>query len=136
MKDLQKEILDYLNLKKLPPLDLDQEELLTLEEERDRPYYTGVTFDYITKYVLKNKYESGLVAYSLIDLLEKKLIKCLPCGYVHTLVFEANPNPFNHGTLNYEELKNLLNKDNYEHIHEIINFLINNYTEWQKKLES
>jgi len=55
--------------------------------DKNIDYYQGVTFNYICKYVLKDKYSPENVAKILIKLANRRLITPAPCGNLRNLVF-------------------------------------------------
>lgn len=66
---------------------------LDVEEEGDyaykRNYYTGVRASYISRYLLKNKYDINLVAYVLLMMTEDETIAMLRCPDIDDLVFKG-----------------------------------------------
>jgi len=101
-KDIKKQIepakliiLSYLNAKYLKILDTDirydNESYDLLPRQQDKIFikgYTGVTVDYIRKYLFNNKVNKDILISILMDLLKEEKINVIYCHNVKRLVFE------------------------------------------------
>lgn len=75
--EIKEKILEFLEPGKLPILD-------GLVEEKD--YYTGVTIEYLSKYVL-NDLDIDRLALIMLDLLDNELVDSLYCSDAKEIVF-------------------------------------------------
>lgn len=107
-KEIKESILKYLSASKYPQL--------TVLDNKYKPYYTGVTINYITYTLLKARYRRADVAKCLLDLHKDRLIKVLYCNDVSRIVFmnknitysDLSPGD-RYGRNNYEYYANYMN---------------------------
>lgn len=62
---------------------------LKVLDESDSKKYTGVTIDYVIKYVLKNRFTRKRVISKLLDLHTKEKIKSLYCPDIQDIIFHT-----------------------------------------------
>ena len=65
--------------------------------------YTGVTVNYLRKYLFNNIYSKSMIYYCLINLLKYKEVRTLNCMDIRNIVFENKKNT-NHATYHYKDL--------------------------------
>lgn len=88
-------ILSYLNARYLKILDKDirynNESYDLLPHQQDKKFtkgYTGVTVDYIRKYLFNNKINKHILMSILMELLKEEKLNVIYCSNVKRLVFE------------------------------------------------
>lgn len=57
--------------------------------DRDNHYYTGVTFPYIYKYVMRERCRQEDLVAVIIDMMSKGELEYIFCGNIHKNVFES-----------------------------------------------
>ena len=91
--------------------------LLTVLDNPHRQFYTGVTFPYILKYVLKGKHDEKDVAAIMMKMLIQNKLKTLYCPTIKRVVFE-NANP---GTSHYsfDIIENKIERTYVRNLHDV-----------------
>jgi hypothetical protein len=82
---MRKKLIEYFKTAKLEILDQGIPAGSVIS--RITTHYSGVTFDYIYRYVLKRRYSKVKVAKMLIELSNEKIITPAPCMFLRNLVF-------------------------------------------------
>lgn len=118
-------ILSYLKSEFLPVLDKDRRYInKTYAGYTEFLYrgYTGVTVEYIRRYLFNNKINKDILMAILIDLLKDKKINVIYCHNVKRLVFECRRTS-RHSIYTYESfIRSFVNNDTGRYI-ESIKFL-------------
>lgn len=86
--------------------------------------YTGVTIQYLMKYLFNNKYSFNMISYQLLNLLDKKEIRSIYCSNIKDVVFENKKNP--HATTSILRLKEREEYNKYYRSYKSINSYLNN----------
>jgi hypothetical protein len=86
-------ILSYLKSEYLPILDKDNRHINNTYADvptyKLKKGYTGVTIEYLRKYLFNNKINKDILMAILMDLLKKKQLNVIFCWNVQRLVFEC-----------------------------------------------
>lgn len=80
--EIKEKILEYFNKQfGLPILD---------GQIKNRPYYTGVTIDYIYKYIIQEELSKIDLINLLKEMVINKELNSLHCGHIEDIVFESS----------------------------------------------
>ncbi|MFW6225487.1 MAG: hypothetical protein ACOC3V_00845 [bacterium] len=82
--------------------------MLQVLDHENKVFYSGVTIDYIKKYVLKDKYSIQEIGSVLKELVESFELRMLFCGHVNNVVFEPHFKGNPHYSYNI-----IMNSDNF-----------------------
>lgn len=116
---MKEKILEYFNKNGTKYLDILDEDVRNYPVDK-KNYYTGVTLDYIVKYVLENEYPIDDVAECLKQLHLDDEIHSLFCNHIEEIVFESKVSSH----WNYREDGFVQYKTHISHLHKYLDDII------------